>query len=347
MKTSQILLLGCCFSFGLLASAAVQITSPANGSTVAAPVAVSASGSYAQAMMLYVDNVLVLEQQDTGSISTALNIAPGSHTIKVLAQGWGGVAVAMSTVTVSSSSTKSPSASTSVATQVAGDMQGRNETYPHGVPLSYDWANGPVVIMGNNSNGWQAITSWGVVYEAADGNPATNSRVNIRDMQTYFLQKSSHKWLLLQNTSTPTGAAYLEDFSGDVNKPGDIRREPDGTISVTAGGGYNLHFYPQNRASINPNDIGGIVVVYQARLIVGDTKKPDDRSAARYLCSSGADYYPGLTGGWPGNASFNPGVAIGKMKFVKSQWRSFAMTTLTQSQLQSNPPPVNLTGILP
>jgi hypothetical protein len=331
---------------GLLASAAVQINSPINGATVAAPVQVNASGSYSSAMLLYVDNIFVLERRDTSSISTALNVAPGSHLIKVLAEGADGVAVAMSRVTVSSSSTGA-SSSPSVAAQIAGDMQGRNEAYPHGVPLSYDWANGPVMIMGNNANGWGAITSWGAVYEAVDGNPATNTRVNIRDMQTYFLQKSSGKWLLLQNTSTPTGAAYLEDFSGDVNKPGDIRREPDGTISVTAGGGYNLHFYPENRAAINPSDIGGIVVVLQARLIVGNSSKPDDRGSARYLCGSGADYYPDLTGGWPGSASFNPGIAVGKMKFVKSAWRSFAMTTLTESRLQGNPPPVNLTGILP
>jgi hypothetical protein len=63
--------------------------------------------------------------------------------------------------------------------------------------------------------------------------------------------------------------------------------------------------------------------------------------------SSGADYYPALTGGWPGSADFNPGVAAGKMKYVKTIWRSFAMSTVSQSQLESNPPPVNLTGIAP
>jgi hypothetical protein len=52
-------------------------------------------------------------------------------------------------------------------------------------------------------------------------------------------------------------------------------------------------------------------------------------------------------GGWPGNESFNPGVAISKMKYVRSEWRSFAMTTLTRNQLESNPPPVNLNGIQP
>ena len=165
-------------------------------------------------------------------------------------------------------------------------------------------------------------------------------------MQTYFLQKSSGKWLLVQNTSTPTGAAYLDDFSGDVNKPADIRLEPDGTISATAGHGFDFHFYPENRASINPNDIGGIVVILEARLIVGDPSKPDDRSEARYLCGAGADYYLRLTGSWPGDTSFDPGVGNGKLKFVQQQWRSFAMTTLSENRLQENPPPVNLAGIL-
>ena len=218
---------------------------------------------------------------------------------------------------------------------------------PHGVPPSFGWAHAPVMVMGNDAKGWKAITAWGAIYEDAKGNPATNTRVNIRDMQTYFLQKSTGKWLLLQHTTSPMGAAYHEDFSGDINKPADIRHEPDGTISVTAGGGFNFHFYPVTRATIDPSDIGGIVVVVVARLIVADPAKPDDRSSARYLCMGGADYYPAMEGGWPGDASYNPGVALGKFKYVRSEWRSFAMTTLSLSQITSNPPPINLDGILP
>jgi hypothetical protein len=229
-----------------------------------------------------------------------------------------------------------------VAEQIAADMVGKHEGSPHGVPASYGWATAPVVIMGNQASGWRAITAWGAIYETAEGNPASNTRVNIGRMQTYFLQKSSGKWLVLQDTGAVIGAAYREDFGGDANKPADIRREPDGTISVTAGGGYNFHFYPTERASIDPNDIGGIVVVVKARLVVADPKKPDDRNSARYLCVGGADYYPALTGGWPGNPDFNPGVAVGKLKFVTPAWRSFAMTTLTEQQLRENPPPVKL-----
>ena len=226
-------------------------------------------------------------------------------------------------------------------------MTGQNEALPQGVPPSYDWAQGPVLTMGNNPKGWQAITAWGGVMVPVQGNPATNTRVNIRDLQLYFLQHSTGKWLLLQNTSQPDGADYLDDFSGDVSRPGDVRQEPDGTISVTAGGGYCFHFWPTDRASINPNDVGGILVLLQARLIVGDPSLPDDRSTAQYLAGSGADYYPALTGGWPGNLSYNPGVGNGKLKYVQSDWRFYAMTTLTANQLASNPPPVNLTGINP
>jgi hypothetical protein len=43
----------------------------------------------------------------------------------------------------------------------------------------------------------------------------------------------------------------------------------------------------------------------------------------------------------------NPSVGNGKLKYVRNSWRSFAMTTLTQSQLEQNPPPIDLTGILP
>jgi hypothetical protein len=201
--------------------------------------------------------------------------------------------------------------------------------------------------MGNNSQGWQAITAWGALNEAAEGNPARNTRVNIRNMRTYFLQRSTGRWLLLQDTSRPDGEAYVEDYAGDAHKPADVRTEPDGTISATAGGGYNFHFYPSDRARIDPSDIGGIVTLFEARLIVADRNQPDDRSSARYLMSSGADYYPGLTGGWPGTADFNPGVAGGKMKYVKTEWRSFAMSTISRSQLESNPPPVDLSGVLP
>jgi len=236
--------------------------------------------------------------------------------------------------------------SSGVGAQIYGDMVGGNEGRPHGVPANWDWANGPVIEMGNNSNGWRAVEAWGLLYVAAEGSPAVNTRVNIRNMQLFVLSASKGTWSMLQSTSTPTGAHYVEDFSNDENVPADIIKLSDGTISVTAGGRYCFHFYPNDRATINPSDIGGIVVVYEARLIAADPTKTDDRSSAKFVADAGADYYPGLTGNCPvGDNGGCPGVAIGKMKYVTNDWRSFAMTTATQSQLTNNPPPVDLTGV--
>lgn len=250
------------------------------------------------------------------------------------------------TLSSSTPSTQAPPPA-SLWSEIATDMTGMNEAMPQGVPASYDWAQGPTLSMGNNPMGWQAITAWGQVFVPVQGNPATNTRVNIRDVQLFLLQKSTGNWLLLQNTSQPAGADYLDDYSGDISMPGDVRNEPDGTISVTAGGGYVFHFWPQDRASINPNDVGGVLALIQCRLIVGDPSLPDDRNIAQYIAGAGADYYPALTGGWPGNQSFNPGVGTGKLKYVTNDWRFYAMTTLTADQLASDPPPVNLTGINP
>jgi hypothetical protein len=87
-----------------------------------------------------------------------------------------------------------------------------------------------------------------------------------------------------------------------------------------------------------------VVAIFAARLIAGNAALPDDRGKARYLAGAGADYYPAVSG--PGILN-NPSVGNGKLKYVRIDWRSFAMTTLPQNQLASNPPPVDLSGILP
>jgi chitodextrinase len=87
-----------------------------------------------------------------------------------------------------------------------------------------------------------------------------------------------------------------------------------------------------------------MVALFQARLIVGDPTKPDDRGIAHYLAGAGADYYPALTGSWNGTTTYNPGAGIGKLKYVQSYWRLYTMSTLTESQLRGNPPPISSLG---
>jgi hypothetical protein len=214
-----------------------------------------------------------------------------------------------------------------------------HEGSPHGVPPSYDWATKPRLGLGNNPGSFKAITAWGQLYEDAKGNPASNTRVQIRYVRTYVMSKSG-QWRILQQSKKVEGAAYVEDFAGDVNKPADIRNEPGGSISVTAGDGYNFHFWPPGRVTIDPQDIGGVFVMVQARLIVADPKLPDDRNKARYLLSMGADYWKDSTATWQPDGSANGDVGIGRFKYVRKNWQGFGMTTLSWQQLDMNPPPI-------
>ncbi|MBD2531223.1 hypothetical protein H6G97_17170 [Nostoc flagelliforme FACHB-838] len=218
-------------------------------------------------------------------------------------------------------------------------MKPPHEEMPRGVPKSYNWATKPRV-GSKNPKQFKAMTAWGQLYEAAQGNPATNTRVQIKNIKAYYLSKSDGKWYLLQSSTKVEGKAYKEDFSGDINKTADIRYELDGSISAKAGNGYNFHFWPATgRATINPYDVRGMFTTVQARLVVDNPKKLDDRSKARYLLSMGGDYWLNLTVKWD-NWKTNEDFGIGKFKYVTRNWQAFNMITLSPDQVRRNPPPI-------
>jgi|GEM_PF-514725 len=226
----------------------------------------------------------------------------------------------------------------SVETIIA-DMTQPHEGRPHGVPESYDWSQQPRLGMGNEAGEFTALTAWGQVYEDAAGNPATNTRVQIRDIRAYFLSRTDGAWHLLQQSQAVEGGAYVEDFVDDLSTDADMRQEADGSISITAGDGFNFHFWPSSgRAAINPEDIAGIFTTVQARLIVDNPALPDDRAQARYLLSMGADYWRDLTAEWDGFRT-NGDVAIGRFKYVTVEWQAFNMTSLSAEMIRQNPPP--------
>jgi hypothetical protein len=222
---------------------------------------------------------------------------------------------------------------------IIDDMQPPHEGLPHGVPHHYSWATKPHV-GSNNPKKFKAMTAWGQLYEASQGNFATNTRVQIKNIKAYYLSKSDSKWHLLQSSIKVEGAAYKEDFAGNINKTADIRDESDGSVAVKAGNGYNFHFWPTSgRATINPDDVRGMFTTVQARLVVDNPKKYDDRSVARYLLSMGGDYWLNLTAKWD-NWTTNADFGIGKFKYLTTDWQAFNMITLPPDQIRDNPPPI-------
>jgi len=233
--------------------------------------------------------------------------------------------------------------------EVANDMQGDNEGHPHGVPPSYSFYSRPVLNNGNNTtneNGTNhAFTVWGTIYVDATGNPARNTRVAIRSCRAAWKRASSGAWRWQMVPRNALDASdYPENFQGKPSVS-DSRLEPDGSTSYLPQVGRTTHFFgPYPRIPIVAGDVGGIIAVCEAKLVVDNREGIDDRSVARFLVNVGADYYVSDSGGGVYN---NPSIAGGKFKFARSEWRAFGMTTLPYDDLLRDPPPTAiLSGIV-
>ena len=176
------------------------------------------------------------------------------------------------------------------------------------------------------------------MYEAVEGNPSRNYRINIRNLQAYMLFKSDMKWHLLQSTTGAAGAAYREDFVGSASVPAVIHHEADSSISVTVGLGNNFHFWPTGVwATMDPANIAGVFTTYQARLILNDTSQKDDRDTARIV----GDYWGSLTAQWAADWSNNGDYAIGRFKYVRRPWRCFNAWAGDSVYIYDHPSPMD------
>lgn len=210
--------------------------------------------------------------------------------------------------------------------------------YYNGEPSLY-WVSHARVGMGNSMPaGWSAFIAWGQIYADRSGITAPNTRFQLRRLWGYYLSRRTGTWQRLQATNDIAGSNYAEDFANDANVPADIRYEPSGGISSTVPAGYNFHFFPQGRVSIDPNDIAGIWTCFEARLVLNNPNGPDDRANAHLLGSVGADYWKDLSAPWD-QWKTNGDVGIGRFKYLTNDWRVFNMHTLTEAQLRQNPPP--------
>jgi hypothetical protein len=165
----------------------------------------------------------------------------------------------------------------------------------------------------NNKGEWfEAITCWGQVYVPREGSTAANTRYQIRNMDTKILRKDG-TWLQVQS-GDPSGAAYVENFADNASIDADARDESsngDG-MSVILGigpwAGYNFHFWATPRASVDINNIVAVYTSCEARLIIDDPDKLDDRSICKNLLNMGGDWWLNLSIGCLPDWSANSGI---------------------------------------
>jgi len=229
---------------------------------------------------------------------------------------------------------------------IYNDMHLPHEGFPHGVPSSYDWAQGTLIRDTAEAVGdFQAMTGWGQVYEAIEGNPSVNTRVELKNFKVYYLSKTDNKWHELANLEIINeGAGYLEDFSDDNNHaaPADIKRfESNGHVSTRPGSGYNYHFYT-HRIPINPSDIAQMVSRCEAKLILSDPAGIDDRGIAKFVLNIGNDAWRTMDAEFKSDYSNNHDMGMGRFKYITNEWQTFNFSTnISLSELQQNPPPLD------
>jgi hypothetical protein len=219
-----------------------------------------------------------------------------------------------------------------VTRMLRSDMTRSHEARPHGVPTSYDWANGPRPRRGKGPLGYTAFTAWGQLYRCSRSRFDSRETIELRDLQTWLL--IGKRWRLAQPPSMLGGSAYPESYMGSpTSAPVSVRNRMRTDVRLLRG--YNFHFWPRDgRIAYNRSAVQAIAVVARAR-ITGTR-----RDAGCVVLSVGGDYWRTLTGSAAAGRPQDAGV--GRFKRVRHTWRAFSMTTATATTLDRRPLPLHI-----
>ncbi len=221
---------------------------------------------------------------------------------------------------------------------------------------------------------WEAINPWFYI-TTGKNNASTNTRVEISQIKLNILRRSTNQWETVQIESVG-GSFYGTDLAGKpVDKAPDIRNGKNGSVEILQNLDQNLVFHGWGKEmNYNTKDILAVHTQVQARLVVNDSSKPDDRAKAQQLIQVGTDYYPHLgtrvedqkmrmrdDEGKKEVDGYFPGVGLSRAKLVTNEWQTFnfvnvnapgvkhegtggANVSITADQLRNNPPPSWLPG---
>jgi hypothetical protein len=220
----------------------------------------------------------------------------------------------------------------------------------------YDWQYNPKITMyaprgdaipswwtGNRPTWTSGVLSWFTAFEA-QGNKATNSRVEIKDLRFYVLSEATRTWSQVDISQAPDLNLWTYPFNYVAPASGSgERKESDGGISIKPKYPNFMHGWG-NTKTINPQDVRAVLATVDFRLTVDDASKADDRSVAKYVVDVGADYYPDAKTGW--SLGYAPGVGNGRMLLATPNWRTATLLVpnknygSTLDEMRTNPPPI-------
>ncbi|SEN74151.1 hypothetical protein [Nitrosomonas marina] len=176
-----------------------------------------------------------------------------------------------------------------------------------------DWTQKGVVGMGNQARGdmtpnwwdpdnptfkamvpWEAGTCWFVVWPGIN-HAATNTGVNIKNIEFWVLRESTGEWRL-------ENVGKTQVFWPDVGSGVEQRTEADGSVSFflsgvknggyVSGTPYAVHGSCQRFDLVDGDDIRCVYARLEHRLVLEDPDGVDDRHLAKLYVDVGADYWP-------------------------------------------------------
>ncbi|RJG01072.1 hypothetical protein D3878_05305 [Noviherbaspirillum sedimenti] len=219
----------------------------------------------------------------------------------------------------------------------------------------YEWQYQPAIVMhaprgdaipswwtGNRPEWTYSVLTWFTTQEA-QGNAATNSRVQVANLRFYVLSQATRTWKQLDTKSAPYSEMWSYPFA--YAGAGSVRSESSGGVSIKPDYPNFYHGYG-NSISIDPTDVRAVYVSMDFRLAVENTSKPDDRDSAKYVVNAGADYWPGK-GQATWSLGYAPGIGTGRTKLATKDWRTATLLVpnknygSTMEEIRKNPPPLN------
>jgi hypothetical protein len=175
----------------------------------------------------------------------------------------------------------------------------------------------------------QAALPWVVIFDGVN-HAASNVAVEMRNMLTYMKSRSTGRWTLLGGPAYTTGTYYGKPNTG-LPAMDEVMLSSTSTssvIKVPENRGYFWHgWWGAGRLPVNPNDIAAMFVTIQARLVVADPSRADDRARAQVGLQVGADYYLTTTSIYP--EWYAPAVGINRTKAITNNWQAYNFTTFS------------------